>query len=50
VVRVAAAGKARWAQALAHAVGSRVRSAIARTDLLERRRDIMEAWGGYLGE
>ena len=31
--------------ALAHAVGSEVEAAYARTDLLERRRSLMEKWG-----
>ena len=34
--------------ALAHAVGDKVEAAYARTDLYERRRGVMEAWGGYV--
>ena len=33
--------------ALAHAVGNEVEGAYARTDLLERRRALMEAWGAH---
>ena len=33
---------------LAHAPGSHVERAYARTDLLEQRRELMEAWGEYL--
>ena len=35
--------------ALAHAVGNEVEAAYARTDLLERRRGLMQAWGGVCG-
>ncbi len=35
-------------RALAHVVGNRVEAAYNRTDLLERRREVMEAWGRYL--
>ncbi|MGG3810890.1 integrase arm-type DNA-binding domain-containing protein [Methylorubrum rhodesianum] len=34
--------------ALAHAVQSRVEAAYARSDLLERRRDLMEQWAAYI--
>jgi integrase len=34
--------------ALAHAAGSRVERAYARSDLLDMRRGLMAAWGGYL--
>ena len=34
--------------ALAHAVGNRVEAAYTRSDLLERRREVMEAWAAYL--
>ena len=34
--------------ALAHAVGSSVERSYARSDLLEKRRRLMEQWGGYL--
>ena len=34
--------------ALAHAVGDKVEAAYARTDLYERRRGVMEAWGEYV--
>jgi integrase len=34
--------------ALAHQVGSEVERAYARTDLLERRRELMDAWGGFV--
>lgn len=33
--------------ALAHAVGDRVEAAYRRGDLFEKRRKLMEAWGGY---
>jgi len=33
---------------LAHQVGNAVELAYARSDLLERRREVMEAWGAYL--
>ena len=35
-------------QALAHAVGSQVEQCYARSDVLERRREVMEAWGAFL--
>ena len=35
-------------RALAHVVGNRVEAAYNRTDLLERRRKVMEAWGRYV--
>ncbi len=35
--------------ALAHAVRNRVEAAYARSDLFERRRRLMDDWGGYLG-
>ncbi|MCY3927165.1 MAG: tyrosine-type recombinase/integrase [Acidobacteria bacterium] len=35
-------------QALAHAVGSQVEQCYARSDVLERRREVMEAWGTFL--
>lgn len=35
-------------QALAHTIGSAVEAAYRRGDLLERRRELMEAWGGYV--
>lgn len=35
--------------ALAHAVENRVEAAYARSDLLERRRELMELWTTYLG-
>ena len=35
-------------QALAHAVGSQVEQCYARSDVLERRREAMEAWGAFL--
>ena len=34
--------------ALAHAVKSKVEAAYARSDLLERRRKVMEAWADYV--
>lgn len=34
-------------QALAHAIGDAVEAAYRRGDLLERRRELMEAWGEY---
>jgi integrase len=34
---------------LAHSVGSSVRRAYARGDMLERRRELMDAWGNYCG-
>ena len=37
-------------QALAHAVGSQVEQCYARSDCLERRREVMEAWGAFLDE
>ena len=37
-------------QALAHAVGSQVEQCYARSDVLERRREVMEAWGAFLVE
>ena len=33
---------------LAHAVGDAVEAAYARSDLFEKRRDLMESWAGYL--
>lgn len=36
--------------ALAHARGSRVEAAYARSNLLEKRRDLMAAWAGYVDE
>ena len=36
-------------RALAHAVRSKVEAAYARSDLLERRREVMERWGDHLG-
>lgn len=35
-------------RALGHAVRSRVEAAYNRTDLLDRRREVMEAWGEYV--
>ena len=35
-------------QALAHAVGSLVEQCYARSDVLERRREVMESWGTFL--
>ena len=35
-------------QTLAHAVGSQVEQCYARSDVLERRREVMEAWGAFL--
>ena len=35
---------------LAHAVGSSVERAYLRTDMIERRREMMEAWGNFLQE
>ena len=35
-------------QALAHAVGSQVEQCYARSDVLERRREVMESWGAFL--
>ena len=37
-------------QALAHAVGNQVEQCYARSDVLERRREVMEAWGAFLVE
>ena len=34
--------------ALAHVVRDKVEAAYARTDLLERRRQVMEAWAQYI--
>ena len=34
--------------ALAHTIRNKAEAAYARTDLLERRRELMEAWSGYL--
>jgi hypothetical protein len=34
--------------ALAHTVENRVEAAYARSDLLERRRDLMEQWASYV--
>ena len=34
--------------ALAHTIRNKAEAAYARTDLLERRRDVMEAWSGYV--
>jgi integrase len=36
--------------ALAHAIANRTEAAYARTDLLEQRRRLMNAWGGFLGK
>jgi integrase len=36
-------------QCLAHAVGSSVRRAYARGDMLDRRRELMDAWSAYCG-
>ena len=33
--------------ALAHSVGSKIEQAYRRSDLLQRRRELMEAWGAY---
>lgn len=35
-------------QALAHTIGNAVEAAYRRGDLLERRRELMEAWAGYV--
>lgn len=35
-------------QALAHSIGNAVEAAYRRGDLLERRRELMEAWGAYI--
>jgi integrase len=35
-------------KSLAHAVGSDVERAYARSDLLEKRRELMEAWSAYV--
>ena len=35
-------------QALAHAVGGQVEQCYARSDVLERRREVMEAWSAFL--
>ena len=35
--------------ALAHSVGSKVRQAYDRSDMLEKRRQMMAAWNGFLG-
>ena len=35
--------------ALAHIVGNQTEAAYARSDLFERRRRLMDEWGGYLG-
>lgn len=35
---------------LSHSIGTAVEQAYVRTDLLERRRALMEAWAGYCGE
>ena len=35
--------------ALAHAVRNRTEAAYARSDLFDRRRKLMEEWGGYIG-
>ncbi len=37
-------------QALAHAVGSQVEQCYARSDVLERRREVMEEWWAFLVE
>src|SRR5262249_25892352 len=37
-------------QALAHAVGSAVERAYRRSDLFEKRRRLMEAWGRYCSQ
>ena len=34
--------------ALAHVVKNRVEAAYARSDLLDRRREVVEAWAAYL--
>ena len=34
--------------ALAHVVKNKVEAAYARSDLLDRRREVMEAWAAYL--
>ena len=34
--------------ALAHVVKNKVEAAYARSDLLDRRRDVMQAWAAYL--
>ena len=36
--------------ALAHAVGDTVERSYARSDALERRRDLMQKWAGYCGK
>jgi len=35
-------------QALAHTVGSQVEQCYARSDVLDRRREVMQAWGVFL--
>jgi len=37
-------------QVLAHAVGSQVEQCYARSDVLERRREVMESWGAFVVE
>jgi integrase len=37
-------------QALAHTVGSAVERAYRRTDMFEKRRQLMEAWGAFCTE
>ena len=36
--------------ALAHTIQNKAEAACARTDLLDRRRELMEAWAGYLSD
>ena len=33
---------------MAHVLKNKVEAAYARSDLLERRREVMEAWGRYI--
>ena len=37
-------------RALAHTIKNRTEAAYNRTDLLEQRRGLMEAWAHYLGD
>ena len=44
------ASRVRLAKAvLAHVVPDQSEAAYARSDLLERRRELMERWGSYIG-
>ena len=44
------AGHAAMKRALAHTIRNKAEAAYNRTDLLDKRRELMEAWAHYLGD